>query len=65
MNERDLTELVEQMPDDELTHTARDVRVGLSMLSPASAMYPPARKYLTILNAEQARRGQERTNPPC
>jgi len=65
MNEPDLIELVQQMPDNELTRTLREVRVGLSMLNPASAMYWPARAYLTALNAEHARRDQGKGNPPC
>jgi len=61
MDERDLTELLRHMPDDELARTLQDVRVGLSMLSPVSGMYRPAKVYLTALSAELAKRNGEGT----
>jgi hypothetical protein len=56
MREQHLARLVEDMPDDELRDTRRDLAVGLSLLRPGSAMYGPAHAYLGLIDAELAQR---------
>lgn len=60
MDEPNLSKQVEQMPDEELRDTRRDLEVGIGLLRPGSPMYGPATAYLTAVTAELARRaGQQ------
>ena len=56
MREQNLARLITDMPDDELRDARRDAAVGLSLLRPGSALYGPAQVYLSLLDAELARR---------
>ncbi len=60
MDERDLTEQVKTMPDEELSDTRRDLQTGIGLLRPRSPMYAPARAYLAAVNAELAGRAAAR-----
>jgi hypothetical protein len=56
MDERDLTQQVTTMPDEDLRDTRRDLEVGIALLRPGSPMHGPAAAYLTAVESELARR---------
>jgi hypothetical protein len=56
MVERDLSEHVKSMSDDELEAARRDLATGLGFMPPSNGMYGPATTFLNAVNAEIAQR---------
>jgi len=54
--ERDLSEHVRSMSDDELEATRRDLAAGLGFMLPSNGMYGPATAFLSAVTAEIAQR---------
>src|SRR5260370_845926 len=60
MAERNHTEQVKTMPDEELRDTRRDLHTGIGLMRPQSPRYAPARAYLAAVTAELAGRAAAR-----
>ncbi|MGH3191498.1 MAG: hypothetical protein ACRDPY_29980 [Streptosporangiaceae bacterium] len=56
MHERDFTEYVRAMSDDELEATRRDLAAALGFMAPGNGMYLPSQTLLSAVSSELARR---------
>jgi hypothetical protein len=56
MADRDLSEHVRSMSDNELEAARRDLAAGLGFMTPGNGMYGPTTAYLNAVTAEIAQR---------